>query len=146
MIERIKQLILPILLGAVFIGGLVIMFSGGDGNSNGEISTANVIIPELSEFGQQGKGLFDANCAACHGENAVGTNVGPPLLHTIYNPGHHADEAFLRAAALGVQAHHWGFGNMPSVPAVDRDDILQIVRYVREMQAANGIAPQPHVM
>ncbi len=146
MIERAKQLFMPVLLGVVFIGGLVIMFTGGNGNSDAEITAATVIIPELSELGQEGKELFDANCASCHGENAVGTDNGPTFIHTIYNPGHHADEAFLRAAGGGVRAHHWGFGNMPSIPSVTQQDVLKIIRYVREMQAANGIAPQPHTM
>ena len=87
-----------------------------------------------------GRRVFDAKCAACHGENAVGRNgVAPPLIHPIYKPGHHADEAFQRAAAMGAQAHHWPFGNMPPVQGVSRADIANVVAYIREIQGANGI-------
>lgn len=67
-------------------------------------------------------------------------------MHDIYNPGHHADEAFLRAARNGVQQHHWRFGDMPPQPQVSDEQLVQIVRYVRELQQANGIRFKPHRM
>ncbi|MCC2639798.1 MAG: putative Cytochrome c, partial [Nitrospira sp.] len=54
---------------------------------------------------QVGEAKFNANCVACHGARAVGTKQGPPLVHKIYEPNHHADVAFQRAAANGVRAH-----------------------------------------
>ena len=107
---------------------------------------AGLILPPLSAQATQGKVAFDANCAACHGANAAGTNKGPPLVHDIYNPGHHADEAFYRAAAYGVRQHHWPFGNMPPQSQMTREQMDDIIRYVRELQAANGITAQPHRM
>ena len=65
--------------------------------------------------------------------------VAPPLIHKIYEPSHHADEAFQRAAANGVLAHHWSFGDMPAQPQVTRADMASIIAYVREVQRANGI-------
>jgi len=106
----------------------------------------NVKVPALSETAARGKAAFDANCAPCHGANAAGTDRGPPLVHVIYNPGHHADGAFLVAAKLGVRQHHWQFGNMPPQPHVTEEQIAAIVRYVRELQAANGITERPHHM
>lgn len=95
---------------------------------------------ELSSDATMGKRLFDAKCAACHGDNAAGTNgVAPPLVHKTYEPGHHSDEAFQRAALSGVQAHHWEFGNMPPVPGLTRGDVQYVARYVRELQRENGI-------
>jgi hypothetical protein len=32
---------------------------------------------------------FDRRCAECHGRDAAGTAVGPPLVHSIYRPAHH---------------------------------------------------------
>ena len=64
------------------------------------------------------KAKFTANCAACHGSRGVGTKQGPPLVHKIYEPNHHADVAFQRAAENGVRAHHWEFGNMPKIEGV----------------------------
>lgn len=108
--------------------------------------TVAVTVPELSPLAVQGKAAFDANCAACHGSNAAGTDKGPPLVHNIYNPGHHSDEAFFLAAKIGVRRHHWPYGDMPPQKDVTQDQIAAIVRYVRELQAANGIEYQPHRM
>ena len=43
------------------------------------------------------------------------------------------------AAANGVNAHHWQFGNMPKIDAVKPDDVDQIVKYVRWLQRQAGI-------
>ena len=70
--------------------------------------TVNVKVPALSAQAADGKEAFDANCAACHGRNAAGTKNGPTLVHDIYNPGHHSDDAFLFAvmqACLGIIGH-----------------------------------------
>ena len=115
---------------------------GGEGNPN----IIDVKVPELSEHARAGNMLFNLNCAVCHGENAGGSDQGPPLVHNIYNPGHHADMSFVMAAKRGVRAHHWPFGNMPAQPQVGKNEIRLITRYVREMQAANGIKSQPHKM
>ena len=83
--------------------------------------------------------MFNANCSACHGVNAAGTNLGPTLIDRIYHPNHHSDFSFLNAATRGVQQHHWGFGNMPPVPGVSPAEVEKIVCYVRQVQRANGI-------
>lgn len=103
---------------------------------------ANVLLPKnLSQSAQIGKLGFDAKCAACHGVNAAGQDgVAPPLVHMIYEPSHHGDEAFQRAAAMGVRGHHWPFGNIPAIEGVTRrGDVTMIIAYIRELQRANGI-------
>jgi mono/diheme cytochrome c family protein len=87
----------------------------------------------------EGERLFNDNCARCHGARAAGTDAGPPLVHVIYEPNHHADIAFQRAVALGVSAHHWRLGNMPPVPGVDEVAVERITAYVRWLQRAAGI-------
>ena len=37
------------------------------------------------------------------------------------------------------RAHHWRFGDMPAQPSARVDEISLIVRYVGELQRANGI-------
>lgn len=100
-----------------------------------------VTLPaELSANAQLGKSIFETKCAECHGTNAAGQNgVAPPLVHKIYEPSHHGDEAFWIATQRGVRAHHWRFGNMPPVEGLTRGDVLMIVAYVRELQRENGI-------
>ncbi len=102
---------------------------------------AKVIVPEtFSENAKIGKLLYQAKCAACHAVNASGQDgVAPPLVHKIYEPSHHGDESFQRAVSLGVQAHHWRFGNMPPVEGITRGDVKMIIAYIRELQRANGI-------
>ncbi|MFT5223250.1 MAG: hypothetical protein ACI867_001565, partial [Glaciecola sp.] len=61
---------------------------------------------------------------------------------SIYEPGHHGDEAFQRAAALGVQPHHWDFGAMPAVGeenGLTREQVADIVAHVRALQREAGI-------
>lgn len=109
-------------------------------------STVDVTVPELSRVASGGKTAFDANCAQCHGDNAAGSENGPPLVHDIYNPGHHGDAAFHAAAKRGVRQHHWPYGNMPAQPQLTDEEITAIIRYVRELQLANGITYKPHNM
>ena len=101
--------------------------------------TVEVVVPDMSANGRAGEQVFNANCALCHGPNASGTGLGPPLVHKIYEPGHHQDFTIQSAVRNGVPAHHWQFGNMPPVPAVTDEDIPNIICYIRELQRANGI-------
>ena len=107
---------------------------------------ADIKVPELSSMAKSGKRKFDDNCAICHGANGAGSDIGPPLVHKIYNPGHHADQSFVIAAKRGVKSHHWRFGDMPPLPHVGERDVAAIVLYVRELQTANGIFFEPHRM
>ncbi len=86
-----------------------------------------------------GKAMFEQNCSACHGPAGDGTTQGPPLVHIIYEPNHHADAAFLLAARNGVRAHHWRFGDMPPVAGVTDEVVLEIVGYIRWLQRQVGI-------
>jgi len=98
-----------------------------------------IIVPKLSSAGQMGQIAFEENCAGCHGAKAAGSDQGPPLVHKIYEPSHHADFSFQMAARNGVRAHHWRFGDMAPVPGVTEKQVEWITKYVREMQSANGI-------
>jgi mono/diheme cytochrome c family protein len=91
--------------------------------------------PELAT----GEDLFNTHCSICHGRLALGTRRGPPLVHPIYAPGHHADEAFQLAVRSGVRAHHFRYGNMPPVPGLSREQVAEITAYVRWLQRTAGI-------
>ena len=101
----------------------------------------DVTLPAtLGAKAELGKRTFHAVCATCHGENASGkTGFGPPLVHVIYEPSHHADMAFQLAVQSGVRAHHWTFGDMPAQDGLTKADVAGIINYVRELQRANGI-------
>lgn len=117
--------------------GWTLVSSDGDDASGPDLASLN--LPDLTPEQDDGRVLFDLNCAACHGENASGSDQGPPLVHRIYEPSHHGDMAFVLAAKQGVRAHHWRFGNMPAVTGVSDEDVLLITGYVRALQRANGI-------
>lgn len=137
-----KYIVLAVL--AAGLGLFAWQFVGPSGTSKGP--TVDMKVPGLSTLAVDGKTAFEANCAACHGLNAAGTEKGPPLVHDIYNPGHHADGAFFLAAKLGVRQHHWPYGDMPPQRQVTEPQVAAIVQYVRELQVANGIGYRPHRM
>ncbi len=90
---------------------------------------------------QEGRGeeLFAENCAVCHGTQADGTNTGPPLVHRLYEPGHHPDFSFQNAIKRGVISHHWDFGDMPPVPGISESEAAQIIAHIRDLQREGGI-------
>jgi cytochrome c len=136
-----KIVIVGLLIGGV---GVVVnnMMSGSS-----DAAVVDVEMPgKLSAKAVKGKRTFSENCAACHGENGAGSEQGPPLIHNIYNPGHHGDESFYRAAVSGVTSHHWKFGNMPAQPQVSRYDMENVINFIREVQVENGIRYQAHKM
>ncbi len=123
----------------VIVALAVLMRSLSDTGETGQ-PMVQVKVPALSTDAKQGETLFNANCANCHGRNAAGqAGIAPPLVHKIYEPNHHADGAFQRAAKYGVRAHHWRFGNMPPVAGITRHEVSKVIVYVRELQRANGI-------
>ncbi len=87
----------------------------------------------------RGETLFANNCVACHGEQAMGTTAGPPLVHEIYEPGHHPDASFQRAVQEGVPQHHWDYGPMPAMPGLSEEEVDDIIAYIRELQRNAGI-------
>jgi mono/diheme cytochrome c family protein len=97
---------------------------------------ADAVTPAEHE---RGRAVFDAHCVVCHGEMALGTDAGPPLVHSVYRMRHHGDDAFRIAVTRGVRAHHWRFGDMPAVPGLDEADIEDVIRYVRWLQRTAGI-------
>ena len=117
--------------------------SGGDSGGIAEgpagIDTTGLRTLAVPAEFQRGKELFNANCATCHGEAALGTAQGPPLIHMYYEPNHHSDASFTIAVSRGVPAHHWGFGNMPPIPNLLPEDVQQIIGYVRWLQQEAGV-------
>lgn len=96
-------------------------------------------VLDVGETARQGEELFNANCSACHGVGAVGTSLGPPLIHRVYHPGHHPDFSIRNAVAQGVPQHHWPFGDMAPVPGVEEQDVEKVICYIRQTQRAEGV-------
>jgi len=129
-----------VLIVLVALGLVVFGLNNPSSNSSSEATAPDGFsVPELSNLATQGQVDFDKSCASCHGTFGLGTENGPPLMHKIYEPGHHGDGSFFNAAINGVRAHHWKFGDMPPVEGITETEIQSIVAYVRELQKANGI-------
>lgn len=137
---------LPILAVIAVLGGGFAIMIGNFGSSSESMVSTELVIPDLSDVAMKGKAAFEANCLVCHGSDATGSDMGPPLVHKIYNPGHHSDEAFFLAGQRGTKQHHWRFGDMPAQSQVSYEQMALIIQYVREMQLANGITTEPHIM
>ena len=121
----------------VFALALILACSGGaesDGTGGSATSAGG-----LGQAFQQGETLFEANCAICHGAVGEGTQVGPPLVHGVYNPNHHPDFSFHNAVNNGVPQHHWVFGDMPPRPGLSEGDVNNIICYIRQVQVDEGI-------
>ncbi len=130
---RMNRQSLVLLLAALAAGlGIAYWQSGRD-------TRVTVRVPVLSAEATRGRIVFERSCLTCHGKNAAGTRNGPPLVHKIYEPDHHADTSFHRAVRKGVRAHHWPYGDMAPVADVKPAEVDLVVRYVRELQRANGI-------
>ena len=143
-----RRVVLPglagVLAAALGIGGYLYLAEDGSRDLRpvgGSDALVEIVLPAtFSEDAGRGKRMFNSYCAACHGSHATGRKgTAPPLVHIIYEPSHHGDEAFQRAVAVGVRQHHWGFGNMAPVEGLTRRHVARIVAYIRELQRANGI-------
>lgn len=86
-----------------------------------------------------GRAVYERFCIGCHGPEAAGTPQGPPLVHRVYEPRHHADYAFVLAIRQGVRAHHWRFGDMPPVEGISDEETRLVIAYVRHLQRQAGI-------
>lgn len=128
-------------LGLVAALGLLLSVGcgGGDSSEPDDPESTQSTSSSLSKMARDGEELFDANCSACHGMRAAGTNQGPTLIDRIYHPGHHSDVSIRNAVDRGVQQHHWTFGDMAPVAGVSPDDVEKIICYVRELQRSDGI-------
>lgn len=126
-----KRLALGAAIGALILGGC------------GAEASDDTMSEQDRDLVEVGSTLYAANCAECHGEDLRGTDKGPSHLSEVYEPGHHSDEAFLVAVALGVAPHHWNFGPMPPVEGLTEGDVEAIVAFVREAQRVEGFEPYP---
>lgn len=131
---------IPVLISAMALTVIATSYFLRPPSVSKKAANLQVTVPTLSLTEQNGARSYNTNCASCHGVNAAGkADLGPSFINKIYEPAHHGDHAFVIAAKNGVRAHHWRFGNMPPVPSVSDNDLVEIIAYVRAIQRANGI-------
>ncbi len=132
LLPRGKWLILPIVV-------LASIGACGQPSIDMEEVKGRLLALEIPTEHLGGQTNFEANCLVCHGELATGSLIGPPLVHSIYRPAHHADVAFSLAVLRGTRAHHWRFGDMQPVPDVTPEMVEEIIGYIRWLQRQEGI-------
>lgn len=121
------------MLGSLLIAGWAVFIRepahiGTAPEESGEALVAVMLPAGFANIDQMGAQAFEAKSAACHGVNAAGHDgMGPPLVHVIYEPNHHGDQAFYLAAMNGLRGHHWPFSNMPAVEGMTTSDVDAIV-------------------
>ncbi len=128
---------------AILVAGLLVLAGCGvDGPSlevDPEIVAAREAITVIPPEYREGDAAYQRDCARCHGEDGLGSESGPPLLHPIYKPTQHPDAQFLLAVRSGVEQHHWDFGDKEPLPGVSPPDIGRITSYIRWLQREVGI-------
>ncbi|MFO7777841.1 MAG: cytochrome c [Nitriliruptoraceae bacterium] len=81
-----------------------------------------------------GRALFAANCAVCHGDAGQGNERGPSLLDARYLPDQLSDAEMAAGIRDGVPEEHFEFGPMPAFPQLEDEQVDAIVEVVRELQ------------
>lgn len=127
------------LLRSAAIAFVTIVAATGCGADGG----SETAVPPPHRLVAEGKTLYQANCASCHGSDLRGTDKGPSHLSVVYEPSHHGDESFIVAIRVGTRSHHWDFGDMAPVDGLTDDDIAAIIAFVRESQRVSGFEPYP---
>jgi mono/diheme cytochrome c family protein len=122
----------------IVIGALLALQTGKDKSEKGALH-GNAFSLDAEKIRADGLRLYNGVCIQCHGIEGRGTSFGPPLVHEVYKPSHHGDQAFALAALQGVKAHHWDFGDMPPVEGISQTDVAMITAYIRHLQRKAGI-------
>ncbi len=87
---------------------------------------------------EQGKQLYELQCAVCHQDDGSGIPPNFPALNT--NPN-------LEALDLIVRNVHQGEGDMPPFPDLDAEQISQVASYIRNAWSNQfGAAPVEEVV
>jgi mono/diheme cytochrome c family protein len=124
---------------AVLAAVVVALVAGGCGGGDSAPKTA-------AERVAAGQKTYQSICAACHGRDLRGTAAGPSMLAPVFAPGTHPDSAFYAAVDNGVSPHgHFEkstWGAMPALPTLDRDDLTNVIAYIRSQQRAAGIGAE----
>ena len=89
---------------------------------------------------EKGRGLYKANCVACHGESGKGDGPGAGVLKP--PPRDHTDAAYMSklsdkeiADIIKMGGAIKGKPLMPSHPQFKEDDLQGLVAYVRSLSA-----------
>ncbi len=99
-----------------------------------------------------GKGVYDANCASCHGDNGAGSSnrYVPSLFHNAVVGSGHPDNLIMTVlegvdrTANGVHAYMPGFGQNSDVQRLSNTEVAAVVNYVTKTFGSgdHGVTPE----
>jgi cytochrome c oxidase cbb3-type subunit 2 len=102
----------------------------------------NPFAKDDKDVAERGEDLYEANCAACHGEEGTGA-IGPSLVDALFldAEGDVADGYYYQVVSGGtrpglmVEGRSAKGGMPPFEGALGSDDIWSIVTYIRTLRA-----------
>jgi len=111
--------------------GLSAPLAGGSGSK----AAASAVTPEILE---KGRGVYKANCTACHGD--AGKGNGPAAVSFKPAPRDHTDRVYMDkltdkniADVITMGGAMKGMPLMPSSPQIRGADLDALVAYVRSL-------------
>jgi mono/diheme cytochrome c family protein len=107
------------LLASLMVGTVLAVSAAVAPAQQGGVTGADAIDPALFE---QGRGLYDANCVACHQPGGMGMPPGFPAL---------SGNERLKDLDLVTRAIHFGQRAMPAFPKLSTAEVAALVTYVR---------------
>jgi mono/diheme cytochrome c family protein len=81
-----------------------------------------------------GRALWAANCAVCHGPTGQGTDQAPSLREARYRPEQLSDADVADSIRNGVPDPQSEYGPMPAFRQFDDPQVEALVEVVRELQ------------
>ncbi|HET9406385.1 MAG TPA: c-type cytochrome [Candidatus Sulfotelmatobacter sp.] len=107
--------------------GLALVLCGAIANSMGQNSPDKKSVSSLNE-GNRGKGIFEQQCAICHGIDGLGGERAPDLVRRAAVRAR-SDKALFDVIHEGIPQ-----GGMPAFTEMAKEDIESVVAYLRVLQ------------
>jgi mono/diheme cytochrome c family protein len=131
-----KILVLAVLLAALSLGlACSSQPAGSDSPASAAKPAAAAITPAVLAHG---RGLYKANCVACHGEGGKGDGPAAGVMKPA--PRDHTDRTYMSSLTdedLGKVIQMGGAAKgkplMPSNPQIKGDDLAALVAYTRSL-------------
>ena len=111
---------------AVVAMAVVAVACGGSGGSSPTASSAD------------GRQIYAAKCAECHGANLEGTSRGPSHLSRVYEPGAPLGREFPPGHQAGLAPAPLELRPMAPVAGLSDADVNAVIAFVRAQQRERG--------